>query len=123
MSLIKGMHHISIKCCSSEEFDRVKAFYGDVLGLPIERTWDTGVMFDTGCGLIEVFTNGESPLPQGAIRHVALLTDDVDACVAAVTAAGYEIFVGPKDIEVPAHARIAFCHGPVGEDVEFFQER
>lgn len=123
MSLIKGMHHISIKCCSSEEFDRVIAFYNGILGLPIERTWDTGVMLDTGSGLIEVFNNGDVQLPQGAIRHVALMTDSVDECVAAVTEAGYEVFVGPKDIEVPAHARIAFCRGPVGEDVEFFQER
>lgn len=44
----------------------------------------------------------------------------------AVRAAGYEVFVEPKDIEIaseiPFPARIAFCRGPVGEEIEFFHE-
>ena len=84
-----------------------------------------GIMFETGSGLIEVF-NAEAPLPQGTIRHFALATDDVEACVKAVSDAGYEIFIEPKDIEIPSNpvfpARIAFCKGPLGEEIEFFQD-
>ena len=64
---------------------------------------------------------------QGAIRHLAFLVKDVDACVEKVRAAGYEITIEPKNIEFasvpPYPARIAFCIGPVGEEVEFFAER
>ena len=44
----------------------------------------------------------------------------------AVKAAGYEVFIEPKDIEIasiPAFpARIAFCKGPLGEEIELFEE-
>lgn len=45
----------------------------------------------------------------------------------AVKAAGYEVFIEPKDIEIasiPAFpVRIAFCKGPLGEEIELFQEK
>ena len=45
----------------------------------------------------------------------------------AVKAAGYEVFIEPKDIVIasnpPFPARIAFCRGPLGEEIEFFQEK
>lgn len=69
MALIKGIHHVALKCCSSEEYKNVAEFYGDILGLSVARKWDGGIMFDTGDGIIEVFEDGESPLPQGNIRH------------------------------------------------------
>ena len=41
--------------------------------------------------------------------------------------AGYEVFIEPNDIVISSTpefpARIAFCRGPVGEEIEFFQER
>lgn len=127
MSFITGIHHICIKCSTASEFSRVSHFYHEILSLPIARSWDGGVMFDTGAGLIEVFANAEDAPGQGVIRHFALATDDVDAVVERVTAAGYEVFMGPQDIAIPSTpvfpARIAFCYGPMGEEIEFFQER
>ena len=83
-------------------------------------------MLSTGDGLLEIFASGD-PLPQGAIRHFALRTDRVDDCIAAVRKAGYAITVEPKDIVIASNpafpARIAFCIGPVGEEIEFFQEK
>lgn len=83
-------------------------------------------MFSTGSGIIEIFNNGDGALPQGAVRHFALATDDVDACVAAVRAAGYKITVEPGNITIPSAVpfplRMAFCIGPVGEEIEFFTE-
>ena len=42
-------------------------------------------------------------------------------------AAGYEVFAGPKELVIPSdpecRARITFCFGPRGEQIEFFQER
>ena len=64
---------------------------------------------------------------KGAIRHIAFATDDVDGVIEKVKSAGYEVFIEPKDIVIPSDpaypARMAFCYGPLGEEIEFFQER
>ena len=129
-SLICGIHHVALKCDGTAEFEKTLHFYQDVLGLEPVRSWgegeNAGAMLSTGDGLLEIFASGRK-LPQGAIRHFALRTERVDDCVAAVRAAGYPIPVEPKDIVIasnpPLPARIAFCTGPVGEEIEFFQER
>lgn len=129
-SLICGIHHVALKCDGTAEFEKTLHFYQDVLGLEPVRSWgegeNAGAMLSTGDGLLEIFASGKK-LPQGAIRHFALRTERVDDCVAAVRAAGYPITVEPKDIVIasnpPFPARIAFCTGPVGEEIEFFQER
>ena len=129
-SLICGIHHVALKCDGTAEFEKTLHFYQDVLGLEPVRSWgegeNAGAMLSTGDGLLEIFASGRK-LPQGAIRHFALRTERVDDCVAAVRAAGYPITVEPKDIVIasnpPFPARIAFCNGPVGEEIEFFQER
>lgn len=123
--MIKGLHHISIKCVTSEDYERTLDFYLHILGLKIYRKWSEGVLIDLGSGYLEIFNNGQECLSQGVIRHVALEVDDVDAMAKKVSDAGYEIFMGPKDIcfpsEPPFKARVAFCKGPMGEDVEFIK--
>ena len=129
--MIKGVHHIALKCMGVEAFEKTVQFYRDVLGLRVVRAWGegegSGIMHTTGDAMLEIFASGTDLPGQGAIRHFALATDDVDACVRAVEAAGYEVFIQPKDIVIASTpefpARIAFCHGPVGEEIEFFQER
>lgn len=125
--LVSGIHHVALKCSSAAEFEAEKHFYGDVLGLKKVREWKVGVMFDTGDGIIEIFNNADDRLPTGTIRHFAFAADDVDTCAAAVRAAGYEVFIGPVDREIPSEPalpiRIAFCYGPLGEEIEFFRVR
>lgn len=127
--LIQGTHHIALKCRDDAQYQKTIEFYGTVLGLDVVRTWGegekAGIMFDLNGSLLEIFASGGVEC-LGAIPHFALATADTDACAAAVQAAGYEVFLGPKDIVItsqpPFPARIAFCHGPVGEEIEFFQE-
>ena len=125
--MIKGIHHISMKCGTAEELAKVKEFYIDLLEMKICRQWPEGLMIDTGTGFIEVFTNAEGTRQLGAIRHIALLTDDVDGIVEKVRNAGYEVFVEPNDKTISSDPeykiRMAFCFGPLGEQVEFFCER
>ena len=127
MSLIKGMHHVCLKCCGGDEFSKVQDFYGNVLGLQKVRESSGSVMYDLGGALLEIFSNGKEHLPQGVWRHVALATDDVDACVKAVSEAGYPITSAPMDIVLggnpPMPVRVAFCLGPMGEEIEFFHEK
>lgn len=124
--MIKGIHHISMKCKTEEELRKVKEFYIEILGLKVCREWADGFMLDTGNGMIEIFTNAEGEHRLGAIRHVALLTDDVDGTIEKVKAAGYEVFVEPNDKVFdsvpPFKIRMAFCFGPLGEQVEFYSE-
>ncbi len=127
MGYITGIHHVALKCYTKEEYEKVRDFYTRVLELPLVREWPEGMMFDTGAGLIEVFNNGASQLPQGVIRHFALACSDVDALVEKVRSEGYKVHIEPKDIcipsSVPFPARIAFVFGPIGEEIEFFCEK
>ena len=130
MSNIKvtGIHHIALKCQGLDAFNKTVHFYHDILGLPIARSWgegdNSGIMLDTGAGLLEIFANASDKLGMGALRHMALAVADVDACVDAVRAEGYTITMEPTNICIqstpPYPARIAFCIGPVGEELEFF---
>ena len=98
MSLIKGIHHVSMKCESAEEYQKVISFYKEVLEIPVARQWSEGIMLDTGNGIIEIFNNGDKVVERGVIRHFAFATDSVDECVEKIKKAGYEVFVEPKDI-------------------------
>ncbi len=103
------------------ELAGVRRFYCDTLGLPVVHEWPEGIMLDTGRGLLEVFTNGQGSHETGAIRHIALEVDNAAEWAEAVREAGYDVFLGPKEIVEPCRAIIAFCHGPLGEQVEFLQ--
>ena len=125
--MISGIHHVSMKCGTPEELQAVKDFYCGLLGMRIAREWPEGILIDTGAGMIEVFCNGEGIRTKGALRHLALAVDDADACAETVRRAGYTVFAGPKEIvmasDPPLRARMAFCFGPLGEEIEFFCEK
>ena len=125
--MIRGLHHVSLKCADRTVFARAKDFYCGLLGLHIYREWETGVLIDSGAGYIEIFSNGEGETRVGAVRHLALSCDDVDGAIDAVRSAGYAVIVEPKDVVLPAEppvrARVAFCRGALGEAIEFFDEK
>ncbi len=131
MPEIKGIHHIALKAKGVTEFERICDFYCNILGMELIRSWGEGdnkaVMISTGGGLLEIFANAVDVPDEGALRHMAFAVADVDACVAAVREAGYEITTEPRDIVIPSEppypARIAFCRGPLGESIEFFEEK
>jgi catechol 2,3-dioxygenase-like lactoylglutathione lyase family enzyme len=126
----RGFHHVALK---ARDFDATVDFYTRVLGLEPRHTWGQGdrraVMLDTGDGsCLEVFAGGvDLPRPEGAILHFALRCDNVDAAIERVRAAGAEITMEPKDVDIQSQpvlpVRIAFFKGPDGEMVEFFQVR
>lgn len=128
---IKGIHHVALKACGIEDYNKTLAFYRDILGMTVVRTWGEGnelaTMLDTGSGLLEIFSNGTEYPGQGALRHLAFEVENTDACIQAVRAAGYTVTREPADLVIasapPCPIRIGFCIGPVGEEVEFFQIR
>ena len=124
--MIRGLHHVSLKCSTPAELEETRRFYCDVLGLRLHRQWPAGMLLDTGSGLIEVFLGEGGIRAKGAVRHLALACSDVDAAAEAVRWDGRTVFIGPKEIELPSdppvRARMAFCIGPLGEEIEFFDE-
>ena len=129
--MIHGIYHVALKCRGEAEFEKTVAFYRDLLGMPVVRSWGAGtgrgIMLDCGGGLLEIFANATDAPGKGALRHIAFATDDPDDCIAAVRRAGYTVIEESHDITIPAAtpfpARIAFCKGPVGETIEFFCEK
>jgi glyoxylase I family protein len=123
--MITGLHHISMKCETTEEFEKAKAFYIELLGFKTVREWSEGIMIDFGNGMLEIFSNGPGIKTKGALRHIAFATDNVDETIDMVKKAGYEVFIEPRDIIIKSEpefpARMAFCYGPLGEEIEFFQ--
>lgn len=125
--MITGIHHISMKCRNDAEYQKVKFFYTELLKLTVIKECDTCILLDTGAGIVEIFRDGKEIPEQGVIRHYAFAVDDTDACAEMVRNAGYEVFVAPKDVQIGGDsaypARIAFCRGPLGEEIEFFCQK
>ena len=125
--MIRGIHHFSMKCGTAAEMEKVRDFYVRVLGMSICREWDEGIMIDSGSGYIEVFSTGEGEYRKGAVRHIAFQTDDVDGLADRIRQAGYEVFIEPNSRvfhSSPEYRfRMAFCRGPLGEEIELFCEQ
>lgn len=126
-----GFHHV---CLRTDRFDAVVAFYCDVLGFTEKITWrerpQRAIMLDAGDGnYLEVFEEpGYAVAGTAAVVHFALRTTRLDAVVERVRAAGFPITMEPKTVTIPTTnqqgevtVRIAFCEGPAGEVLEFFQ--
>ena len=131
MSGLTGIHHVALKCGSVEEYGKVTAFYGDILGLETVRSWGSGesagCMFGAGSDIVEIFASGKVSGGIGGLNHFAFETasaGDVDAWIEKVRSEGYEITQEATDVtigSVPSlPIRCAFFNGPLGESVELF---
>jgi glyoxylase I family protein len=133
--MITGIHHVSLKCNGMEQFNKTVDFYTNLLGLKVLRQWgegdDSAVMLEIGGNILEIFATGQSGDQTGSINHFAFYTDDPAAWIEKVRAAGYLITQEPKKMDVtltganagePYPLFVAFCVGPIGEEIEFFSE-
>ncbi|MDE5738394.1 MAG: VOC family protein [Oscillospiraceae bacterium] len=125
--MITGIHHISMKCKNDTEYQKVKYFYTEILKLKIIKECDTCILLNTGAGIVEIFRDGKEISQKGIINHYAFAVDDTDTYAEMVRSAGYEVFVAPKNVLIGGDsaypARIAFCKGPLGEEIEFFCQK
>ena len=80
--MIKGIHHVALKCAGPDQFREVMIFYTEVIGLTVIRTWGSGenaaAMLGAGNCIVEVFASGQVSGSTGSINHFAFLTDDPD---------------------------------------------
>lgn len=135
---IEGFHHAALK---ASDFEASLKFYREGLGLVPKIAWGKGdgraVMLDAGNGnCLELFAGGaaRTPRPAGSPRepeppllHLAFRTPSCDAAFERARRAGAAVVAEPKTVTIPSTppttVRIAFCTGPDGETIEFFQER
>ncbi len=124
-----GTHHIAVQ---TQDFDGSVAFYTEVMGMQKVVEWDGGgrriALLDIGDGShIELFEPIPGARPSGdatgnVVFHFALATTDIASALERVRAAGLEITVELKTVDLgPLNVTIAFFKGPGGEIVEFFQ--
>ncbi|HEY5586057.1 MAG TPA: VOC family protein [Ruminiclostridium sp.] len=125
-----GFHHLALKVF---DFEKTLKFYMEGLGFKKYISWGEGneraIMLDTGDGnFLEIFAGGsEEKRPEGAFLHVAFRTENCDLAIEQAKAAGAEVTMIPTDVDIQSEpvtkVRIAFCKGPDGEIIEFFQNR
>ncbi|GAA4367080.1 VOC family protein [Actinomadura sp. NPDC048032] len=117
--MIIGVHHVQLAAPPGAE-DRLRAFYGGVLGLeevakPPELAKRGGAWF-RGPG-VEIHLGVEPGFRPARKAHPGLLVDDLDALAARLRAAGHE--VTPDDL-FPGHRRF-HTDDPVGNRLEFLR--
>jgi glyoxylase I family protein len=126
-----GFHHVAIR---ASDFERTLRFYTEGLGCRPAVRWGEAdrraALLDTGDGnYMEVFAGGKrapgEPVPEGAVLHFAFRTTDCDTAIERARAAGATVTMEPRTIDLESEPRIsiriAFCQGPDGEVIEFFQ--
>jgi len=123
-----GFHHVSMKV---RDLKKSLKFYIEGLGFVEKVSWGEEprktVLLDTGDGNYFEISQGDpnQVCEDGVFQHIALRTNDCDAAINAARAAGAEVTVETKDVNLPSNpplkVRIAFFKGPDGEVIEFFQ--
>lgn len=125
-----GFHHVAMRVA---DFEKSVKFYTEGLGFKAALSWGEGngraVMLDTGDGnCLELFAGGTpGGKPEGVLLHMAFRTDNCDNALEQAVAAGAVVTAEPADVDIKSDpvtpVRIAFCKGPDGELLEFFQYR
>ena len=124
-----GIHHISLKADGVQQSRAILDFYQNVLSCPLIHQWgegeQAGAMLNLGNVLLEVMATGGAGLEKGRFAHIAFRSEDVDHSIEQVRRAGRPILVEPKDVNLGGTypARVGFCLGPAGEEIEFFQDQ
>ncbi|NRO95735.1 VOC family protein [Paraburkholderia sp. NMBU_R16] len=125
---LSRIHHVAIIC---SDYERSKRFYAQTLGLRViretwraeRRSWKLDLAVGEH-GQIELFSFPDAPprpsYPEArGLRHLAFATDDLDACVSSLTAAG--VAVEPVRLDELTGKRFVFFSDPDGLPLELYE--
>jgi catechol 2,3-dioxygenase-like lactoylglutathione lyase family enzyme len=124
-----GTHHIAIQ---TTDYEASVNFYTEVMGMTevvgFVNEGRRAVILDIGDGShIELFepipgTQPSNDATGDVVFHFALQTTDIESALERVRAAGMEITVELKTVQMgPLNISLAFFKGPSGEVVEYIQ--
>ncbi len=124
-----GTHHIAVQ---TQDYEASVRFYTEVMGMSevvgFKSEGRRAVILDIGDGShMELFepipgTQPSSDATGNVVFHFALQTTDIKAALERVRAAGMEITVELKTVDMgPLNISLAFFKGPSGEVVEYIQ--
>lgn len=120
---IAHTHHVALLTAN---FERIRAFYVEILGLPVRGAFPGHniVFVEAGSTTIEIVEESRAPgVPAtGGWHHLAFEVPDVDAAVAELAAHGIQCHVQPTNFPEQAPSlRIAFFRDPDGNVLELVQ--
>ena len=124
-----GTHHIAIQ---TVDYEASVQFYTEVMGMTevvgFVSEGRRAVILDIGDGShMELFepipgTQPANDATGNVVFHFALQTTDIESALERVRAAGMEITVELKTVQMgPLNISLAFFKGPSGEVVEYIQ--
>ena len=118
---LKATHHVAI---FTQNFAALEKFYTQTLGFLVTKRWDdvTIIFIDIGSTTIELIGRDTAPAadsPAGAINHIALHVDDVDAAYQELVAKGVKIKSAPANFK---EVRICFFFDPDGNTLELVED-
>ncbi len=125
--MVRGVHHVAV---IGSDYMRSRHFYVEILGLPVIReiyraereSWKCDL--DAGNMQIELFSFPSPPprvsRPEACgLRHLAFVTDDLDADVERLCALGIEL----EEVRVDPYTnrRFTFFADPDGLPLELYE--
>jgi glyoxylase I family protein len=125
--MVRGVHHVAV---IGSDYVRSRHFYVEILSLPVIRevyraereSWKCDL--DAGNMQIELFSFPSPPprvsRPEACgLRHLAFVTDDLDADVARLSALGIEL----EEVRVDPYTnrRFTFFADPDGLPLELYE--
>ncbi len=118
---VKAAHHIGL---ITPNFDAMRKFYGETLGLAEVREWPdvSIVFFDIGSSWIELIGREPSTAntnPTGGWDPIALHVDSVDECHEELVGKGVTFRDEPRNFKT---VRVCFFFDPDGNLIELFED-
>lgn len=124
--MLTDIHNLDYVILLCEDIARMKAFYHETLGFPIERDWDDWIEMRAGTVRLTLRRRGraydgpESPGAAGVQLAFRVAPVDVDACYEELIQRKVEIIEGPRDQEY-GH-RTLFFKDPEGNILEVYAD-
>lgn len=120
------IHHLTYVILLCEDLTRMKAFYHEALGFPIERDWEDWIEMRAGAVLLTLRRRGRSydgpvsPGTAGLQLAFRVSPAEVDACYRELLELKVEILDAPRDQDY-GH-RTLFFRDPEGNILEVYAE-
>ena len=124
--MLTDIHHLDYVILLCDDLARMKAFYHDALGFPIERDWDDWIEMRAGAVLLTIRIRGRSydgqkvPGAAGVQLAFRVSPTEVDACYEELLELEVEVLEAPRDQDY-GH-RTLFFRDPEGNILEVYAE-